>query len=164
MRLQDGMRGLPIQSRWRFFPWWVAGCMSVVIAVNAYMAWSALHTFPGQAGRDGFDLSNRYDSVIARVQQQAALGWTVRALADETGHPVLALTDATGAPLAGAAVDATAERPLGDPLTTHLAFQEAAPGRYAADETLPAKGQWDVMLTVTAQGRDVTTTRRIVVR
>jgi nitrogen fixation protein FixH len=138
--------------------------MSVVIVVNVFMAYSALHTFPGQAGRDGFDLSNRYDQVIERVQQQAALGWTVQAKSDDAGRPVLLLTHAGGAPLAGASVDAVAERPLGDAQTTHIAFREAAPGRFVGDAALPAKGQWDLMLTATAEGHDVTTTKRIVVR
>jgi len=164
MRLQDGRRALPNRSVWRFFPWWVAGAMTVVIVVNVYMVYSALHTFPGQAGRDGFDLSNRYDAVIDRVQQQDALGWKVRAEADGAGHPVLVLTDAQGAPLKGAKVDATAERPLGDTLTTHVAFREAGPGHYAGDVVLPLPGQWDIMLTATAAGHDVTTTRRIIVR
>ena len=42
---------------WPYFPWFIAGAMGVVIAVNSYMAYSALSTFPGNAGSDGFDLS-----------------------------------------------------------------------------------------------------------
>ena len=164
MRLQDGRRALPARSDWRFFPWWVAGAMTVVIAVNVYMVYSALHTFPGQAGRDGFDLSNRYDTVIDRVKQQAALGWTVRAAVDGAGHPVLVLTDAKGAPLTDAKIDAVAERPLGDSQTTRVAFRAVGSGRYAGDVVLPAPGQWDLMLTASAEGHDVTTTRRIIVR
>jgi nitrogen fixation protein FixH len=136
--------------------------MGVVIAVNSYMAYSALHTFPGQAGRDGFDLSNRYDAVLDRVKQQAALGWSIEARLDISGHPLLILRDASDLPLTGAAIRAVAERPLGEKSTTPLVFQEVAPGRYAAQVPLPAKGQWDIMLTTSAHGHDVTTTRRIV--
>ena len=67
MRLQDGMGAMPARSAWRFFPWFLALGMSVVIAVNIGMAYTALHTFPGIAGSDGFDLSNHYDKVIDRV-------------------------------------------------------------------------------------------------
>jgi nitrogen fixation protein FixH len=161
MRLQDGMRAQPARSAWQFFPWWVAGCMGVVIVVNVFMAYSALHTFPGQAGRDGFDLSNRYDQVIDRVQRQAALGWTIDAATDDAGHPLLMLTDAAGHPLSGAAIQGVAERPVGATLSTPIAFREAGAGQYVGDAILPAKGQWDIMLTATADGHDVTTTRRI---
>lgn len=165
MRIQDGLgaaRGG--RSAWRWFPWAVAGGMSVVIAVNMGMVYAALHTFPGQAGSDGFDLSNRYDAVIEHVQQQAALGWTVEARAGVDGRPVLALTDRTGAPLTGARIEATAERPLGAVSATHLAFREQAPGRYVGDAKLPLPGQWDLMLVADAGGQEVVTTRRIIVR
>jgi nitrogen fixation protein FixH len=164
MRLQDGMRALPKRSAWRFFPWWIAGAMAVVIAVNGGMIYAALHSFPGQAGSDGFDLSNHYNSVLERVQEQAALGWTVRVDADAAGRPMVVLTGKQGEPLTGAGIQAVAERPLGAEDTTRLTFHEAAPGRYAADAPLAVAGQWDVLLTATVQGHEVTTTRRIVVK
>jgi nitrogen fixation protein FixH len=164
MRLNDGKRAMPERSAWRFFPWWVTGAMSVVIAVNVGMVYSALHTFPGHAGSDGFDLSNRYDAVIDRVQAQEALGWVVRAETDSSGHPVLKLSRSSGGPLSGARVQAVAERPLGATQTTRLAFREAAPGRYVGDAILAAPGQWDLMLTASSEGHDITTTRRVIVR
>jgi nitrogen fixation protein FixH len=91
------------------------------------------------------------------------LGWSIQLRADTAGRPVLALLNARGTPLTGAAVQASAERPVGDALTTALTFQEVAPGRYTASASLPLKGQWDIMLTATAAGHDITTTRRIVV-
>ena len=135
MRLQDGMREMNNRSAWRFFPLGVAGCMSIVIAVNFFMAYQALHTFPGKAGGDGFDLSNRYNAVIERVQKEAALGWTVNAVANQERRAVVELIDAQG----------------------------TAPGRYVAAAPLPQEGQWDLMLTATAQGHDMTATRRIVI-
>lgn len=162
MRMNDGMRALPSRSAWRFFPWWVAGSMGMVIVVNIYMAYSALHTFPGQAGRDGFDLSNRYDAVLSRVQRQTALGWSIEVRTDSADRPLLALRNAAGGPLTGAMIKATAERPVGNAMTMQIAFREVAPGRYASQVPLPLKGQWDLMLTATADGHDVTTTRRIV--
>ena len=46
--------------------------------VNAGMVYAALHSFPGEAGDEGFALSNHYDAVLEREQREAALGWTVR--------------------------------------------------------------------------------------
>lgn len=164
MQLNDGLRALPERSAWRFFPAYIAAAMSVVIVVNIGMVYSALHTFPGQAGSDGFDLSNRYDAVVDRMHQQAAIGWTLRADTDAFGHPVLRLSQSSGAPLTGAQVQAVAERPLGATRSTRLAFREEAPGRYVGDAALAMPGQWDLMLTASSQGHDLTTTRRIIVR
>ena len=79
------------------------------------MVYAALHSFPGKAGDEGFDLSNHYNAVLDRVQREAALGWTVQARTDAAGRPVVTLTDRDGAPLRGASVAASAQRPLGAP-------------------------------------------------
>jgi nitrogen fixation protein FixH len=158
------MAAPPSRNLWPFFPWFVAAAMSVVIGVNVFMAYSALHTFPGNAGSDGFDLSNHYDAILDRVKQQAALGWAVRAEVDAAGHPVVVLTDRSGGALAGAGIAATAERPLGDPRTKDIRFSEIAPGRYVGGVTLDEKGQWDLELSTTAGGHELSTTRRIMVR
>ena len=149
---------------WRFFPWFIAMGMSVVVAVNFGMAYTALHTFPGIPGGDGFDLSNHYNAVLDRVKQEAALGWAVRAEIDPAGRPVVVLTDRSGAALSGAGIEATAQRPLGDPRTTDVRFSEIAPGRYVGTGALEEKGQWDLLLSATAGGHELSATRRIVVR
>lgn len=168
MRLQDGLgtarAGGPRKSNWRFFPWAVTASMAVVMAVNFGMIYAALHTFPGKAGSDGFDLSNHYDAVLESVERQAALGWKLDAAADAERRPWLSMVDKDGRPLAGAHIEATAERPLGAASTTHIAFQEQAPGRYVAETSLNLPGQWDLSLVADAGGHEVVTTRRIIVR
>ena len=167
MRLRDGLTamhgpGPGRPSGWRWFPWAVAASMAVVAAVNVAMVCFAMGTFPGQAGADGFDLSNHYDRVLATVQQQAALGWELRATVDDAGRPVLTLHDRDGAPLGNARVEAMAERPLGPPETTRLVFYDDGAGRYVADAALTAAGQWELRVSVVAQGQSVATTRRVV--
>lgn len=169
MRLDDGQRAMrrdnpAATSMWRYYPWFVAAAMSVVIVVNIGMVTAALRTFPGQAGGGGFDLSNRYNAVIAHTHEQASLGWTVQAEIDPAGHPVLHLIDAHGVALAGATVTATAERPLGDSQTTPIAFRDAGGGRYVGDVALPTHGQWQLLLSAVARGQELTTTKRIIVR
>jgi nitrogen fixation protein FixH len=83
---------------WRLFPLWLAVAMAAVFAINGYMVYDALRTFPGAAGTDGFDLSNDYRHVLAVSQQQAALGWQVGAEAAQTGPVRLRLTQRDGAP------------------------------------------------------------------
>jgi nitrogen fixation protein FixH len=151
-------------SAWRLFPWAIVAGMGIVVAVNATMVWAALDTFPGKAGRDGFELSNRYNAVLARVEEQAALGWTVQARVDDLHRPILTLLGASGAPLTGAMIEATAQRPLGDDREQPLDFQEAGAGRYIAVSPLASLGQWDLALTATANGHALTTTLRVVAR
>ena len=151
-------------SAWNLFPWAIVAGMLVVVAVNAGMIVSALQTFPGKAGRDGFDLSNRYNKVIDRVQKQAALGWTIVVEVDSQSRPTVRLTASGGAPLVNPRVLAIARRPLGDSQDTDLRFGHSGNGRYVSDTPLATQGQWDLMLTVTSQNRELMTTRRIVVR
>jgi nitrogen fixation protein FixH len=152
-----------MKSMWRFFPLAVAAGLGVVIAVNAGMVYTALHSFPGQAGAEDFALSNHYDAVLDREQAEAALGWTLVARTDDAGRPEVALTDRDGASLRGASVAATAERPLGAPEQRALAFHEVAAGRYVADAVLPMPGQWELTLSASQLGHDMAATRRVIV-
>jgi nitrogen fixation protein FixH len=164
MRSRDGVVESQPRNIWRFFPWFIATGMTVVIAVNGFMAYTALHTFPGIPGNDGFDLSNHYNAVLDRVAREAALGWDVRAEIDAAGRPVVLLTDKSGAALSGAGIEATAQRPLGEPRTTSERFSEIAPGRYVGTGVLEEKGQWELQLSATAGGHEFSATRRLVVR
>lgn len=157
-------RGQERRSAWRWFPWAIVGSLFVVIVVNGGLIYWALSTFPGQAGNDGFDLSNHYDQVIAAAQQQARLGWSVKVAVDPAKHAELLLTDHAGTPLTGAQLNVSAERPLGPTETTMLPFREVGQGRYVAVASLPEIGQWDLLLTVTAAGERYSTTQRVVVR
>jgi nitrogen fixation protein FixH len=150
-------------TAWRWFPVGLIVAMGFVFAVNGYMVYDALETFPGQAGQDGFDLSNEYRRVLATAQQQAAFGWNVEADVTAAHIPVLRVTDRTGAPLGAATIDARAERPVGPTDATVLLLQPVAGGRFQADKPL-FSGQWDILLTVRADGRRYSTTRRVIVK
>jgi nitrogen fixation protein FixH len=152
------------RNLWPYFPWFIAAAMGAVIAVNCFMAYSALHTFPGNAGTDGFDLSNHYNAIIERVRQEAGLGWAVQAKVDEAGHPVILLADRSARPLAGAEIEATAQRPLGDRHLRQVRFVEVSPGQYRGDAALDEKGQWELEIWVNADGQEYGTTRRILMR
>jgi nitrogen fixation protein FixH len=152
------------RSLWRFFPLAVVAGLGVVVVVNAGMVYAALHSFPGQAGDEGFELSNHYDAVLEREQREAALGWTVVVRTDAAGRPEVRLSDHVGAPLRGASVAASAERPLGAPETQSLVFRESDAGRYVADTVLPTAGQWELTLSASFGGHDIAATRRVIVR
>jgi nitrogen fixation protein FixH len=151
------------RSLWRFFPLAVVAGLGLVVLVNAGLVYAALHSFPGQAGDEGFELSNHYDAVLAREQHEADLGWTVVTRTDAAGRPEVRLTDRDGSPLRGASVAASAERPLGAPETRALVFHEVDDGSYVADVALPTPGQWELTLSASLDGHDIAATRRVIV-
>lgn len=148
---------------WRWFPHGLIGAMGLVFLVNAYMVYDAYTTFPGVAGADGFDLSNEYKRVLAAAQQQAGLGWQIDVDMTHDRFPVLRFTDRTGAPLTATEISAQVERPVGPPETMPLAFRPIGDGRYQGDTSL-FSGQWDIMLTVRADGQSYSATRRVLVK
>lgn len=157
--LQAPGRGL---IAWRFFPWYLAGGIGIAMAVNAVLVWLAVASFPGLATQHGFNTSNGYDRVLDAAQRQAALGWVVRDMLDGA-VPVVTLAGPDGAPLAGARLAATIERPLGAAAPEPLAFRDDGAGRYVA-ETVLERGKWDLSLTVTQGGQAYHTVRRVVVK
>ena len=150
-------------ARWRWFPLGIIGALVLVAIVNVGMVYAALHTNPGAAGADGFDLSNRYDTVIARSDAQSRLGWHIQASAGADGRPVLRLTGPDGHLLARMGVMAQAERPVGPPQTTALTLQPGPDGALVAQEAL-VPGQWLVGITLSRDGQVLTATERLVVR
>src|SRR5208283_3453973 len=135
-RVETGKADTMSTTAYRWFPHGLFAAMGVVFVINGYMVYTALSSFPGVAGTDGFDLSNGYNRVLATAAQQSALGWQIEAGQDESRHPVLRLTDRLGGPLPGAVIDARAERPLGRPEATVLGFHAIEPARYQSDAAL----------------------------
>lgn len=146
---------------WRWFPRAMLAAVLAVFAVNGVMVTLALQSMPGAAGQDGFDLSNRYDALLAETGRQQHLGWKITADVDAGRHPRLTVTDQAGNALASADVHAEAERPVGPPTTTKLTLRPDGSGLVAA-ETL-ARGQWLIGITVTRGNERVSTTERMVV-
>lgn len=151
------------QSNWRFFPWAIAGGMGVVIGVNILMVVLATHSFPGNVGSDGFTLSNRYNQVMQSARQDQGRGWAVLAALPDARVRITA-RDREGAPLLGASVRISARRPLGSDASIALTMMETAPGVHVSSTDLPAPGQWDLVIIITAHGESLTTTQRVIRR
>ncbi len=148
---------------WRWFPAWLIASMLVVAAVNGYMVYAAVGSFPGDAGMDGFDLSNSYNRVLKAEETQAALGWHVETSIDKQRLPQLTIVDRDGKPLAGVKVDVQAERPVGPKNHTVLAIHDLGYGHLQSDTAL-FSGQWDLLVTIRSGDNVYSTTRRVVVR
>lgn len=149
-------------SLWRFFPWIVVALLAGVAGVNGVMAWRAIATHPGVATQAMFDTSNRYDSILTTEARQHALGWTL-AVTVLDGRLAADLQGADGKPLEGARVVGVASRPAGGRADVTLAFRAASPGRYVSETALPLGGQWDLLLSASAAGKELRATQRVII-
>jgi nitrogen fixation protein FixH len=122
------------------------GAFGIIIAVNLFMAWKAISTFPGLEGKNTFVASQEFDT---RREAQEALGWTVAAGHDR-GRMTLSFTDAAGAPVQVSALTVLVGRPTSARDDVMPAFTYVS-GQYEADVPLQ-KGQWMVKLEAMSEG------------
>ena len=108
----------------------------IIIAVNVFMAYSAVSTFPGLEVRNGYIASQSFDD---RRAAQEALGWSAR-VEVENGRLSVAITDAEGRPVQAGNVSALVGRPTSnrDDFTPDLVFNGTD---YSAPVEL-AEGKW----------------------
>ena len=108
------------------------------------------------------------ESLVALVRAQAALGWKARLEARIVEgfwvETVLTLSDADGAPIENAQVQATFERPtqLGNDFA--IALRHEGQGRYQAAFELPLIGQWNVHVTARRDGTLFVHDERVILR
>ena len=117
----------------------------VIIAVNLFMAWSAVKTFPGLEVKNSYVASQTFND---RKAAQVALGWTVRAN-HAGGLLTLAITDEAGAPVAVSDLDATVGRAthVKEDVKPEFQFDGVA---YVARVEL-GDGNWNIRMTAIAQ-------------
>ena len=124
---------------WLVFP----AMFAVVLTANAVLVYFAMASWPGLAFENPSELGRKFNQVLQAEEKESGLGWkfAVRYADDSI---VVAVSDASGAPLTGAALSATLARPLGQIADRPLALQAQAPGVYRAPIVLGAPGQWEV--------------------
>lgn len=121
------------------------GAFGVIIAVNLALAYSAVKTFPGLEVKNSYVASQQFDD---KRSAQEALGWTAEARATG-GLLMLSITDATGAPVEVAELDATLGRPthVKDDMRPDFRFDGTA---YVAPAELNG-GNWNIRMTARAE-------------
>jgi nitrogen fixation protein FixH len=131
----------------------LAGLISfflVVASVNGFMMYSAISTMPGlDAGRNGYDVSQRYNGEIRAAEAQAARGWSTDAELIRTGAGVRAaitFSDASGEAVDGLVVRMLFAHPADRRQDRSVTLAPLSQGRYAATvDALPA-GAWDITI------------------
>ncbi len=122
----------------------VAG-FGIVVAVNLSLATLATRGFGGVVVENSYVASQKYNGWLDQARKQQALGWSVDVKRQSGGTIALALD---GVP-DGADVTAQLRRPLGEPETTELAFDAAAPGTLVST-TPVAAGRWIARIAIEA--------------
>ncbi|MBL8563527.1 MAG: FixH family protein [Gemmobacter sp.] len=126
-----------------------AGAFTVIIAVNLYMAYSAVSTFPGVEVANSYVASQQFE---ANRDAQAALGWQLAPDYRPGEGVVLRFTDAQGLPVQVQGLEVLLGRTTSSAEDQRPAFHREA-GAYTAPVTL-APGKW--MLHVKALAEDGT--------
>ena len=125
----------------------------LITAVNLYLAYSAVSTFPGLEVKNGYVASQTFD--VDRAAQES-LGWQVSANLIEGGILRIAIRDRSGAPAAVDNLSATIGRPTERRDDQVLVLERGTSG-YAANVDL-APGKWHLWLD--AVSRDGTVFRQ----
>lgn len=121
----------------------------VIVAVNGVMAYLAIRDFRGVVVNSSYVASQDFNAYHARFAAQRARGWQVEAYAAD-GAPALVVRDASGEPIRGLTIAATALRVTDAHDDVTLTLAETAPGVYATQSAL-APGRWDIE--IAAEGR-----------
>ena len=116
-----------------------------IIAVNVGFALVAVRSFPGEDVRRSYLQGLQYNQTLAERRAQAARGW--RASAGLTGSEQIAVVEVNiaardGTPLAALTLNGVLQRPTDARLDLDLAFEQIAPGRFAARVNAPQPGRW----------------------
>ncbi|MFA6966491.1 FixH family protein [Bosea sp. (in: a-proteobacteria)] len=138
----------------------------VVAGVNATMMTMAIRTMPGVDVKSAYETSQRFNSEIARMQEQDARGWQAKADIHRTGADALValvLHDKQGLPVQGLAVEAKLLHPATRQHDHDATLSETAPGNYAARVPTVHSGGWTVVIEARRDGAPVFLSRSRVV-
>jgi len=123
-----------------------------VASVNAFMMYSAFRTMPGlDAGRNGYDVSQRYNGEIRAAAAQDALGWKATAELSR-GSASVQFLDRTGLPVEGLTVEVSLLHPTSRQLDRALALRPQGSGMHAATFEPLGAGAWDMVITASRDG------------
>lgn len=146
-------------------PWMFVLSFAVVVAVNGLMVWFAVGSFSGLYTAKPRDRGLHYNEVAAAEQARDALGWRVEtSWLPGSDRLQVALFDRSGKPLSGAQVRVELIRPAEKLLPIAATLAADGTGRYAAYVALPARGNWDIDISVDLEGRHFAKTRRMFLR
>lgn len=137
--------------RWsKLIPWIFVGGFAIVIAVNGALIYFANSTFSGLETEHAYETGLHYNQSLEAAAAQEKLGWrgdiALSAEADGKRELTVLFADRLERPIDGLAVEAHLLRPANAGMDLNLTLAGKGNGRYTADVTLPAPGQWDIRI------------------
>ncbi|NIA69175.1 FixH family protein [Pelagibius litoralis] len=122
----------------------------VIILVNLIFVYFALNTWTGLTTDNAYKEGLQYNETLSARDAQRVLGWqasiSVSAAPDGADRLSVILQDRDGRLLSDLSVSGTLKRPTHEGFDESLSLTEQAPGQYAAELTLPLRGNWDLTL------------------
>jgi len=152
-------------TRGRYIPWLFVAGFAIVFAVNGTMIALAVGSFSGLYTPKPRDRGLHYNEIIAAQQARDALGWRVEPTwRPDSNSLEIAVFDRAGRPLAGAQVAVALVRPAEKGAVLGVAMTAVDVGRHAGHVVLPARGNWDLDVSVDQGGQHFAQTRRMFLR
>lgn len=152
-------------TRSRYIPWLFVAGFAIVFAVNATMIGLAVGSFSGLYTPKPRDRGLHYNEILAAQQTRDALGWRVEPTwRPDSDRLEIAVFDRAGQPLAGARVAVALVRPSEKGAVLGVEVVAVDVGRHAGHVTLPARGNWDLDISVEQGGQRFAQTRRMFLR
>jgi nitrogen fixation protein FixH len=124
----------------------------LVFAVNGYMLYRAVQSFPGTVTDSSYRDSQHFNSEIAAARAQADRGWKVAATAERAadGRTLVRVEalDRDGRPISGLTFRASLQHPAQRALdhAVRIAPVAGADGRFEGVADGVAPGKWDLVL------------------
>jgi len=142
----------------------------VIFAMNAVFVTFAVRTFPGLATDEPFrrGLARNFNAERAELAEQAVRGWSATVLAapraNTDGRVVIEMREADGAALDVLSMEGSLTRAVEAASDQALAFTAQGDGRYVADVSALAPGEWVLTLHTTfPDGAPFEAHRRLVI-
>lgn len=123
------------------------GAFAVIIAVNLFMAYSAVHSFPGLEVRNGYIASQTFD---AERKAQEALDWEVTAALEGNDRLVLTIIAPDGTPARIQKIEGMLGRTTERNDDQTLVFEQDENGAQIAHLQPLDYGKWELRFVATA--------------
>lgn len=137
----------------RLWPVSIVGVLGLTVIANGFLLYEATRPGTEAVEPDYYRKAVNWDSAMAQARENVALGWRVEGRLEPGGRLTLSLTDAVGAPLAGAQVAVEGFALAQASRVYHAILGIDPAGRYQGAVPSPRRGLHEVRVTV-VRGRD----------
>jgi nitrogen fixation protein FixH len=151
----------------RFIPWYIVGFFVAFMLLLSWFAWVAVKGYTGEVTKDAYKKGLAYNRVIAKAEEQEALGWKgalqVVALGREA-RVTFTLKDKQDQPVKDGIVNLRCYRPTQASNDAELTLKPDGTGQYTGDVTLAWPGLWEMHVSALAGGHEFQLAKNVVLQ